>query len=111
MTGLQLYAIPNVLFVELRHPDAFLEFCIFVKSPIEGASWLWNPFKHMIGATKDDAGVHKEDTATRRPEGVSEGGPGPRPGQRYLNGPGKGGRLMAAHFGRQIPDRRTVRIF
>ena len=52
MTGLQLYAIPNVLFVELRHPDAFLEFCIFVKSPIEGASWLWNPFKHMIGATK-----------------------------------------------------------
>ena len=41
------------------------------------------------------------------PGGISDRGCGLQPGPRYLNGPGKGRRLRAAHLGRQIPARRT----
>ena len=57
---------------------------------------------NKLSAAKDDARVQNEDAGTPV-EGFMNGDKGPRPGQRYLNGPGKGWRLKAAHLGRQTP--------
>ena len=73
---------------------------------MEGASWPWDPFEFRIHVTNNDAGVQKDDDGFPREEFLN-GGPGLRPGQRYLNGPCKGGRFRAAYLGRQILARRT----
>lgn len=50
---------------------------------------MWSLFEYTIGATKDHAGFQKDDAGLSWREFLIRG-PGLWPGQRYLNGPGKG---------------------
>ena len=72
---------------------------VFSKGPIEvrgGRGGLWSKKLVLQKMTP----VSKKKTRGA-PAGAFDRGRGLRPGQRYLNGPGKGGRLRSAHFGRE----------
>ena len=72
---------------------------VFSKCPTEvrgGRGCFWS--KHIV--IQKMTPVSKKRTRGV-PAGVSYRGRDLRPGQRYLKGPGKGGRLRSGHFGRQ----------
>ena len=56
----------------------------FIKSPVEGVSWPCSPSKYPIVATKDDAGVPKENAGPAREEFLNKVRGFP-PGRRKLN--------------------------
>ena len=62
------------------------------KSPIECALWPWSLSDHIIGATKDDASVQKEDAGPPPPweEFLNRGPAPPGPVNGISTGPVRG---------------------